>query len=127
MSYVFTEQELYEAFPTNAEIRQPRAIQKMAIEAIARGARLLELPTGTGKTALQYMCAKRCLQKLGPGETVFWIFPTKAIVQQAQDQHPSIRTIFGKNEHVCIWEAEGFEDEPRQPVTRVQLPMLYEN
>jgi len=126
-SLIFAEQELYDAFPTNAEIRQPRSIQRDAIVAIANGARLLELPTGTGKTALQYMVAAASLNKLEDGETVFWIFPTKALVQQAKQMHPSIVTIYGKQEHPCIWAAEDFEEDPTQPVTRIQLPVIYDD
>src|SRR3989344_4967469 len=123
----FTEQELYDAFPTNADIRQPRPIKHDSIVQIARGKRLLELPTGTGKTALEYMFAKASLNKFEDGETVFWIFPTKALVQQAKGMHPSIKTIFSKNEHACLWWTEDFNEEPEQPVTRTSLPLLYEN
>ncbi len=123
----FTEKELHEVFPTSAEIRQPRPIQHEAIAELARDKRLLELPTGTGKTPLEYMVAKAVFDKLEDGETVFWIFPTKALVQQTKSKHPEIRTIFGKNEHACIWAAEDLEEEPEQPVTKLQLPVIYDD
>ncbi len=123
----FTEQELYDAFPTSAEIRQPRPIQHDAIAQLVKGKRLLELPTGTGKTALQYMMAAASLKELEDGETVFWIFPTKALVEQTKRMHPSIKTIHGKQDHPCIWWVEEFEEQPEEPVTCVQLPVLQED
>jgi len=123
----FTEAELYDAFPINATIRQPRPIQRDAITALAGGARLLELPTGTGKTALQYMMAQASLKKLEDSETVFWIFPTKALVEQVKEAYPEIKTIFGKPEHACVWMVEDFNPEPEEPVTRLQLPVIYDD
>lgn len=118
----FTERELLDAFPTS--IGSPREIQLYAIAEQANGKRLGELPTGSGKTALEFMDAKACFERLEDGEVVFWIFPTKALVLHAKKKHPSIRAILGKQDHVCVWAGEDFEEESDEPVTRVQLPIL---
>ncbi len=123
----FTERELNASFPTNAKIRQPRSIQADSIVALADGKFLQELPTGAGKTALEYMICAASLKKIEEGEIVFWIVPTKALVEQIKQEHPDVKTIFGQNEHVCPWAVEDFEEQPQSPVTRIQLPLLHED
>lgn len=123
----FTLQELQDAFPTNAKIRSPRPIQGGAMEALVEGNYLQELPTGTGKTALEYMILDAALRKIEEGETAFWIFPTKALVEQAKKEHPEVIVVFGQNEHVCLWAAESFEEKPATWVTSDLLPVLYQD
>lgn len=123
----FTKRELERAFPTNAKIRQPRPIQRDAIAELADGKYLQELPTGTGKTALEYMILSAALPKIEDSEAVFWIFPTKALVEQVKREHPDVIVIFGQNEHVCPWAAEYFEQEPKNWVSSDQLPILYDD
>lgn len=123
----FTQQELERAFPTNAKIRQPRPIQRDAIVELADGKYLQELPPGTGKTALEYMVLSAARRKVEDDESIFWIFPTKALVEQVKKEHPDVNVIFGQNEHVCPWAAEDFEKEPAQWVTSDELPILYED
>lgn len=123
----FTRAELERAFPTNAKIRQPRPIQRDAIVELSDGKYLQELPTGTGKTALEYMVLSAARSKIEDDESIFWIFPTKALVEQVKKEHPDVNVIFGQNEHVCPWAAEHFEKEPASWVTSDQLPILYED
>jgi Rad3-related DNA helicase len=123
----FTLKELQDAFPRNEKIRQPRPIQEAAMAALADGRFLQELPPGTGKTALEYTVCCTALKKIQPEETIFWIVPTKALVEQIKQEHPSVQAVFGQNEHPCPWAKENFEHEPTQPVTRTQLPLLYED
>lgn len=123
----FTQQELEQAFPTNAKIRQPRPIQRDAIVELANGKYLQELPTGSGKTALEYTVLLAARSKIEDGESIFWVFPTKALVEQVKQEHPDVNVIFGQNEHVCPWAAENFEKEPTSWVTSDQLPILHED
>lgn len=123
----FTKKELENVFPKTAKIRQPRPIQRDAIVELADGKCLLELPTGTGKTALEYMVLAAALPKTEDSESLFWIFPTKALVEQVKKEHPDVNVIFGQNEHVCPWAAEDFEPEPAQWVTSAELPILHKN
>ncbi|GEM_PF-697206 len=122
---MFTQRELEQAFPTNAKIRQPRPIQRDAIVELAAGKYLQELPTGTGKTALQYMLLTAAQSKIEEGESIFWIFPTKALIEQVKMEHPDVKVIFGQNEHVCPWAAENFEAWPEKWVNSADLPILY--
>lgn len=107
--------------------RSWRPIQMDALAALAEGKFLLELPTGTGKTELEHAVAVASLKKIEDGETVFWIFPTKALVEQVKLEHPDVKVVFGQNEHVCPWAAENFEKEPANPVEASQLPILYQD
>ncbi len=117
--------QLRRNFPTNTKIRAPRPIQEASMEALSDGKTLQELPTGTGKTALQYAACVSALAVLEEGETVFWVFPTKALVEQAKIEHPAVSAVFGQSEHACPWAAEDFEAEPKKPVTLSELPILY--
>jgi Rad3-related DNA helicase len=114
-------------FPITAKITAPRPIQVDAMRALAEGKWLQQLPTGTGKTALEYTAAMDALSKLEPGETVMWIAPSRAVVAQIKEEHPDVRVVFGQHDHVCPWAHEGFEEEPRNPVKRHELPMLAAN
>lgn len=123
----FTRSELDHAFPVNAKIRQPRPIQTDAMEALVEGMYLQELPTGTGKTPLEYMILQAGLRKIAEDEHVFWIFPTKALVDQVKREFPDVNVILGQNEHACLWAAENFEQEPEKSVTQDLLRVLTDN
>lgn len=65
------------------------------------GSLLWESPTGTGKTAVgfAYLAAHRT-----PGHgPLFYIAPTKAIVEQAQRMHPAMVAAYGRSEHACLF------------------------
>ncbi|MBX4200501.1 DEAD/DEAH box helicase family protein [Candidatus Parcubacteria bacterium] len=114
-------------FPLTDKITVPRPIQRDAMRALAEGKWLQQLPTGTGKTALEYAAASYALSKLEPGETVVWIAPSRAVVAQIKEEHPDVRVVFGQHDHVCPWAHEGFEEEPKNPVQRHELPVLAAN
>jgi Rad3-related DNA helicase len=65
---------------------------------------VLELPTGTGKTALGYAFLK-ALQNAGASH-LFYLVPNKTLAQQVQQLHPDVRVVYGRNEHPCHYYAE---------------------
>lgn len=61
----------------------------------------LELPTGSGKTAVGYSFLKSLAAKRrGP---LFYIVPNKTLVQQVVNLHPDLVPAYGRNEHPCLY------------------------
>jgi len=90
---------LMECFP----YPKMRENQRKALEVIGKLQRsmILELPTGSGKTAIGYTVLK-ALQKLGQNP-LFYIAPTKTIVEQVKRLHPEVQIVFGRNEYPCLY------------------------
>lgn len=88
-----------------------RKNQKTSFELIAKteGSATLELPTGSGKTAIGYTFLKALANIFARAETkqFFYIAPTKTIIEQVQRLHPEIHVAFGRNEYPCLY----YEDE----------------
>lgn len=87
-----------------------KGAQNMAFTLISkeRGAKpkviVLELPTGSGKTALGYTYLK-ALEGQGK-KTLFYIAPNKVLVEQVKTLHPDVRVVYGRNEHPCFFYPE---------------------
>lgn len=66
---------------------------------------ILELPTGSGKTAVgwTFLCAHRAAE----GERLFYIVPTKTLVEQVKALHPDVVVAMGRNEFPCLYYPEG--------------------
>ncbi|MFA5029934.1 MAG: helicase C-terminal domain-containing protein [Patescibacteria group bacterium] len=65
------------------------------------GCALLQLPTGSGKTAVGYAFLKAVLKRAeGP---VYYVVPTKTLVEQVRRLHPDVKIIFGRNEYSCLF------------------------
>ncbi|MHA2063383.1 MAG: DEAD/DEAH box helicase family protein, partial [Candidatus Thorarchaeota archaeon] len=102
--------------------------QREALEVIGRenGRALLELPTGSGKTAIAiaYLSA---LQRTG-ARTLFYIVPTKALVNQIRQFFPDdVRIAYGRNEHICLYyEDEDGEDGEFVRADEVPCSMLHD-
>lgn len=62
---------------------------------------ILELPTGTGKTAVGYAFLK-AHEKLGLGP-LFYICPNKSLVDQVNKMHPDLKIVYGRNEYDCLY------------------------
>jgi len=62
---------------------------------------LLELPTGTGKTAIGYTFLKT-LEAAGQ-TSLFYITPNKTLVDQAKKLHPDVKVMYGRNEYPCLY------------------------
>lgn len=62
---------------------------------------ILELPTGSGKTAVGYTFL-RALAKKGAAP-LFYITPTKTLVEQVKQLHPDVSVAYGRNEHPCLY------------------------
>lgn len=84
---------------------QMRKNQRDGLETIAEeGAVIHEYPTGTGKTAIGYTVLK-ALQRAGEGP-LFYIAPTKTLVEQVAKMFPDIHAAFGRSEHPCLYYPE---------------------
>lgn len=77
--------------------------QEQALDIIAEqpGSVTLELPTGTGKTAIGYTFLNALKQQ---GMTpLFYLTPNKAQVEQVHGFHPDTRIAYGRSEHPCLY------------------------
>ncbi len=85
------------------QYRLIKPAQQRALEIIAEhdGRVTLELPTGTGKTAAGYTFLK-ALADRGEGP-LFYLAPTKTLVEQVKTLHPDVGVIYGRNEHECLY------------------------
>lgn len=121
--------DLAECFPTHGKFRYgPRPDQETMFCAIGGGVMIggvmiLEAPTGIGKTPVEYATLKAVLRYSdGP---VFWITPTKALVDQCKKDYPDVHAIYGSNECPCMFAAEGFDPETPEPIPPERLVELY--
>ncbi len=78
----------------------------------------LELPTGSGKTAIGYTVLK-ALESLGQGP-LFYIVPNKTLVDQVQRLHPELKVAYGRNEHDCLY----YDHQPRFRADAIPCSML---
>jgi Rad3-related DNA helicase len=80
-----------------------RPNQREALDVIGKvgGSVTLELPTGSGKTGIGYTFLKT-LAAEGEGP-LFYVAPTKAIVDQVRQMHPDVEAVYGRNEYRCLY------------------------
>jgi len=101
---------LQACFPKNGEYRHgPRTIQENIMEFVSKnGSSIIEAPTGTGKTAVEYAVLRAC-QKQGY-KHCFLITPNKTILTQIVNEgFEGVKIALGRNEHLCL-----YYDEPRK-------------
>lgn len=91
-----------DCFPHN-QYPDIRSSQEEALNIMegAEGSLSLELPTGTGKTALGRTWLEFSRRK-GKGP-LFYIAPSKATVDQVKQLHPEVCAIYGRNEYDCLY------------------------
>lgn len=70
---------------------------------------ILELPTGTGKTAVGYAYLKARM-KVSDGSLIY-VAPTKALVDQVSKMHPDFTVAYGRHEYNCLY----YPDEKPTP------------
>ncbi|MDO8510472.1 MAG: helicase C-terminal domain-containing protein [bacterium] len=91
-------------FPSTAVYRDPRRVQTDMLEFVAKhGSSLIEAPTGSGKTAVEYAIAHAAKNKFG---TTFIITPNKTILDQIRTEFPDLWYALGRNEHPCLYYVE---------------------
>jgi len=84
---------------------QMRRAQREALEFIARHpSSILELTTGTGKTAVGYTWLKWLAEQ--GASPLFYICPTKTLVDQVASLHPDVTIAYGRSEHQCLYYPE---------------------
>lgn len=112
---------LLESFPYD---RYPRIKdnQQAAFEIIEQqgGSVTLELPTGSGKTAIGYTFLKN-LEKQGKGP-LFYTVPNKALVEQVQSLHPDVKVAYGRGEHPCFYYEPKGGLSPKKIIELAQSP-----
>jgi Rad3-related DNA helicase len=115
-------------FPRSGKFRNgPWVGQTEILRFVAEhGSSLIESPTGSGKTPVQYTILEAVAQKRPPGP-LFWIAPNKVIVRQHHDEFPHLKVMYGQNEHPCPWAAEEFKQQPSKWVGLHELPVLAED
>jgi Rad3-related DNA helicase len=98
---VLTLDNLLSHFPWE-QYPQIRPNQREALAAIAKnGSMSLEMPTGSGKTAVGYAVLST-LADAGMGP-LFYITPTKTQVDTVKQMHPDLREAYGRHEYDCLY------------------------
>ncbi len=94
--------DLQRSFPRNLYPSMKDA-QTAAFAAIEpeEGIIVLELPTGSGKTAIGYTYLT-ALKRLGK-KRLFYLAPNKTLVEQVKTLHPDVSVAYGRNEHPCLY------------------------
>jgi Rad3-related DNA helicase len=89
-------------FPRN-QYPNPSGNQEKALRVLSRqnSSATLELPTGSGKTAIGYTFLKTLEQS--DCKSLFYIVPTKTLVDQVKKLHPDAKVIYGRNEYPCLF------------------------
>lgn len=100
---ILTLDALLDNFPSQ-QYAEVRPNQRSAFEHIAKtaGPVVLELPVGSGKTAVGYTVLKT-LAKAGVEGPLFYIVPNKALVDQVHAMHPDTKIAYGRNEYDCLY------------------------
>jgi len=80
----------------------------------------LELPTGSGKTAIGYTFLKT-LEKQGEGP-LFYIVPNKTLVEQVKHLHPDVVTVYGRNEYPCFYYERELVTAEESPCSMLDCP-----
>ncbi|MDD5569447.1 MAG: DEAD/DEAH box helicase family protein, partial [Candidatus Pacebacteria bacterium] len=99
---------LQACFPRNGKYKNgPWKSQGQIMEFVAEhpGTVIIESPTGSGKTAVEYaiIAASRKSEK-GPA---FLVTPNKTILEQImQEGFPDLKVALGRNEHKCLYYKE---------------------
>ncbi len=95
---------------------KPTDNQVKALEAVeaANGKAILEIPTGSGKTAVGYTYLRSCLEDAreitnGP---VFYIVPNKTLIDEVKQQHPDVKVAYGRREHQCLHYVDSGKNIP---------------
>lgn len=65
------------------------------------GSALLELPPGSGKTPIG-VTVLRAMKERGMGP-LFYVTPTKTLVNQIRDLYPDVSAVYGRNEYPCFY------------------------
>ena len=90
-----------------------RAPQRQALDFLqVNNSALMELPVGSGKTAVGYAFLK-ALEAQGKGP-LFYLVPNKALALQVKNEFPEFAVAFGRNEFPCFYyepEAQFMADE----------------
>lgn len=94
-------QVLLEAFP--GKYSRPKVNQVEALRIIAQedGRAIFELPTGSGKTAIGYTFLS--VESAQSAQPVFYIVPTKTLVDQVKQLHSDVKVMYGRREHPCLF------------------------
>ncbi len=93
---------LMKHFPSTAVYREPRTVQTDMLGHVAKhGSALIEAPTGSGKTAVEYAIGM-AMRSESDG-SVFLITPNKTILDQIRLEFKDLPVALGRNEHPCLY------------------------
>jgi len=111
---------LLEFFPFD-HYPKPMKNQILALEAADKNdPTLLELPTGSGKTAIGYTFLK-ALESSGKSP-LFYIVPNKTLVNQVRELHPNVKIVYGRNEYPCLYYKDDDVTADESPCSMLDCP-----
>ncbi|MDI6592029.1 MAG: helicase C-terminal domain-containing protein [Patescibacteria group bacterium] len=91
----------YQQYPEMRPVQQKAFEFESKVLATKKTPGIIEATTGAGKTAIGFTFLKG-LEKKGI-KPLFYIVPTKSGVETVKNQHPEVKTMFGKNEYDCLF------------------------
>jgi Rad3-related DNA helicase len=95
--------------------------QERALDFVSKNENsLLEIPTGSGKTAIGYTFLRQ-MEKQGIGP-LFYITPNKTLVNQVKDLHPDVCVSYGRNEYDCLFYGNGDVKADEAPCSMLNCP-----
>lgn len=94
-------QGLLPYFPQKYRTIKPAQQEALEIIEKTRGNVTLELPTGSGKTAIGATFLEQ-LSDTGQGPNVY-VVRSKVLVEQVSQLHPEFKVVLGRNEHPCLY------------------------
>lgn len=99
-----------------------RENQKLTFEKIQnlKKSLLLELPSGSGKSVIGYTFLKAC-QKIGM-KIMYYIVPTKQLVDQMKSFFPELVAIYGRNEYPCLYYTKSEVTAEQAPCSMLKCP-----
>lgn len=115
--------QILDSFKEHFPHRRMRPNQRTALEILSQTQEdsiLMELPTGSGKTALGYTF----LSAHKTEEPTYYVTPNKALVNQVKTQHPNVTTIYGRSEYPCLYYQEEEKDlsADQAPCSMIDCP-----
>lgn len=102
-------------FPRMGKYRSVWKGQQEMLEFVAEnGSAIIESPTGSGKTAVEYAILKAAESGGGPSTALgtgplFFVTPNKVQVEQICQEFPELKKALGRNEHPCLYYEEDKE------------------
>lgn len=107
-------------FPKQYQRILPNQEEALDLCGERNGPLTLELPTGSGKTAIG-ITYLRTLEASG-AYPLFYVVPNKTLVDQVKQLHPEVSVAYGRNEHQCLYYEDEYVTAEESPCLMLDCP-----